>query len=118
MPCSVTPFEIDLKWEIFKSSIGSTNGTTSHFLVNNDTKATEPCTNNDFLVNSKDMLDELSADSTKGNVYLDDIMVSAAHTSRPKGISASHFSKICRIDLYSAKQTRGHVPAQHEEQQP
>ena len=48
------------------------------------------------------MLDALYAKSTKGNIYLDDIMSSADHERRPKGIDASHLSKIWRINLYSA----------------
>ena len=78
----------------FKSSVGSNNGMTSHFLVDNDTEATEPSTHNDLLDDITDMLDDLYAKATKGNIYLDDIMVSAAHTSIPKGIDASQLSKI------------------------
>ena len=51
------------------------------------------------------MLDDLYAEDIKGNIYLDYIMVSAAHVIIPKGIDASYLSKICRIDLYSAKRT-------------
>ena len=89
----------------FKSSIGSTNGTTSQFLVNNDTKATEPSTDDYFSVDSTDMLDDFYSEVTKGNIFLDDIMVSADHSSRPKGIDASPLSKIWRFDLESTKQT-------------
>ena len=89
--------------EKFKSCKGSNNGTTSQFLFNNDTKATEPSTGDDFLDYSTDMLDDLYAKATKGNIYLDEIMVSATHSSRPKGIDASHLSKIWTIDLDSAK---------------
>ena len=89
----------------FKSSLGSTNGTTSQFLVDDDTKAMEPSTDNDFLVDSTNMLDDFYSKATKGNIYLDDIVVSATHTSRPKGIDASHLSKIWIIDLDSVKRT-------------
>ena len=51
------------------------------------------------------MLDYLYSEATKSNIYLDDIMVSAAHARRPKGIHASHLSKIWRIELDSAKLT-------------
>ena len=44
----------------FKSSIGSTNGTTSQF--------TEPSTDDDFLVDRKDMLDDLYDKAAKGNI--------------------------------------------------
>ena len=89
----------------FKSSIGSTNGTTSQFLVDDDTEATEPSTNDDFLVYSTDMLDDLYAKATKGKIYIYDIMVRVAHASRLKGIEASHLSKIWIIELDSSKQT-------------
>ena len=89
----------------FKSSIGSTTGTTSQFLVDDDTKWTDPSTDNGLLVGSTDILDDLYAKATKGNIYLDATIVSAAHTSRPKGIYASHISKIWIIDLDSAKRT-------------
>ena len=89
----------------FKSSVGSTNGTISQFLVDNDTEATELRTNNYFLENNTDMLDELYAKSTKGKIYLDDIMASADHARRPNDIDASHLSKIWRISLDSAKWT-------------
>ena len=96
----------------FKSSIGSTNGTTSQFLVNDDIKATEPRTDNYLSADSIYMLDDLYDKATKGNIYLDDIMVSTANASIPKGIDASHLSKICRIDIDSAKQTL-EVTSQH-----
>ena len=74
----------------FKYSIGSTNGTTSQFLVDDDTEATEPSTGDDLSADSTDMLDDLYAEATKDNIYLDEIMVIAAHIGRPKGIDASH----------------------------
>ena len=66
---------------------------TIQLLVDNDTDTTEPSTNDDFLVDIKYMLDDLCAKATKGNIYLDDIMVSADHAIRPKGIDAFHLSK-------------------------
>ena len=62
-------------------------------MVNNDTEATEPSTDNDLLDDITDMLDDLYAKATKGNIYLDDIIVSADHARRPKGIDAFHLSK-------------------------
>ena len=89
----------------FKSSAGSTNGTTSHFLVDDDAEAIEHSTDDDLLVNIKDMLDYLYAKTTKSNIYLDDIMFTAAHASRPTGIETYHLSKIWIIYLDSAKRT-------------
>ena len=71
-------------------------------MVDNDTKAMEPSTDDDLLVDRIDMLDDLYAKYTEGNIYLDDIMVSANHEIRTK-VYASHISKIWRIDLDSAK---------------
>ena len=65
----------------------------------------ELSTNDDFLFDSTYMLDDLYDEATKGRIYLDDIMVSAAHERRPKSIDSSYLSKIWRIDLESAKQT-------------
>ena len=98
--------------EKFKSCKGSNNGTTSQFLFNNDTKATEPSTGDDFSVDSTDMLDYLYANSTRGNIYLNDIMISATHAIRPTVIEASHLFKIWRIGLDSAKRTL-EVTSQH-----
>ena len=89
----------------FNSSIGSTNGTTRQFLVDDDTEETEPSTDDDLSVDSTYMLDDLYAEATKVNIHFDDIMISSAHASRPKGIVALHLSKIWRIDLDSAKRT-------------
>ena len=89
----------------FRSSIRSTNGTISQFLVDNDTTATEPSSDDDFLVDNTDMLDDLYAEATKVNIYIDDIMVSTTHVSITESIDTSHLSKIFRIDLDSAKRT-------------
>ena len=58
------------------------------------------------------MLDDLYAKATKVNIHLDEIMVSADHAIRPRGIEASYLSIIWRIDLDSAKRTL-EVPSQH-----
>ena len=58
------------------------------------------------------MLDKLYSEATKINIYPDDIIVSAVHASIPKGIDASHISKIWRIDLYSENKTL-EVMSQH-----
>ena len=52
----------------FKSSVGSTNGTTSQLFVDDDTEAMEPSTEYDLLVYSTNMLDDFYDDSTKGNI--------------------------------------------------
>ena len=74
-------------------------------MVEDDTEATEPSNVNDLSVDSTDMLYDLYAKATKGNINLDGIMVKAAYSSRPKGIDASNLSKIWRIDLDSSRRT-------------
>ena len=46
-----------------------------------------------------------SDDPTVGELDLDLFFASATHAEDPKGISADHLSKICKIDLESAKIT-------------
>ena len=40
------------------------------------------------------LLDDLYEGSIRGEVDLDEIMVSATHARRPKGINAEHLSKV------------------------
>ena len=96
----------------FKSSIGSTNVTNSQFLVDYDTEATEPIAKGDLSVDSTDILDDLYAKSTKGNIHIDDIMFSADHASKTKHIDSSYLSKIWRINLDCANRTLK-VTSQH-----
>jgi hypothetical protein len=45
--------------------------------------------------------------TTQGTIDLDEIMVSAAHARRPKGVKAEHLSKIWKIDLEDAERALG-----------
>ena len=64
------------------------------------------------MVDITDMLDDLYAKYTKGNICLDYIMIRATHESRPKGIDASHLCKIWIIGLDYTKRTLK-VTSQH-----
>ena len=91
----------------FQASIGSTNATSSAYLVDDDncTLAMEPSTDDDSSVGSEQLLDQLYDESLKGEIDLDDIMLSAAHTGKRKGIDAEHLSKTWRIDVDTAQRT-------------
>jgi hypothetical protein len=89
----------------FKASIGSTDATSSEYLVeDDDTVVTDPSTDasdNDESDNDDDeharLLDEIYTRSTKGEIDLDDFLVSAAHARRTQGMDAAHLSKVWRI---------------------
>ena len=69
--------------------------------------------NNDLTVQAdkddvsydQQVLDDLLESVTHGDIDLDEIMVSAAHAGRPKGVDATHLSKMWRIDLELVKRT-------------
>ena len=86
---------------MFQATIGSTDTPRGTYLV-------ETVDDNDSE-SSKSSDDEsvttLFESSLRGEIDLEDIMVSAAHARRPKGIDAEHLSKIWRIDQKQAKRT-------------
>jgi hypothetical protein len=99
----------------FQASIGATNVTDSEYLVetvtddddddDDDSQDNEP-SNNDDSSNEDDLLfDKIYEGSLRGEIDLDDIMLSAAHADRSKGINAEHLSKIWRIGLETAERT-------------
>ena len=90
----------------FKASIGSTNATNNECLVEDDeTIATELSTYDDESVGGDQMLDDLFEKSMKGEIDLDEIMVSASHAGKSKGIEAHHLSKTWRIPMDAAERT-------------
>ena len=93
----------------FQASIGSTNATDSAYLVDtvDDNKSQDDeASNDDDSSNEDDLLfDDIYKGSLRGEIDLDDIMVSTAHTGRSNGIDAKHLSKTWRLDLETAKQT-------------
>jgi hypothetical protein len=74
----------------FKAAIGSTNALNSEYLYEDDSE-TQPLTDDelsdgDDTENESLILDELFESVTKGEIDLDEMMVSAAHAGKPKGI--------------------------------
>jgi hypothetical protein len=98
----------------FKASIGSTDAPSNAFLVSDDdTIATDPSTNDsDYDESDLDhdesdtlLLDKIYERSSKGEIDLDDFLVSAAHARRTQGLDAAHLSKVWRISMEQAERT-------------
>ena len=71
---------------------------------------TQPLTENDTSKSNADeekyqALDYLYERITQGVIYIDIIMVSAAHAGKSKGVDSYHLSKIRNIDLKTAERT-------------
>ena len=99
----------------FQASIGSTNATSSDYLVeDDDTQATESSTDDDTSTGSEELLDELYAGSLRGEIDLDEIMISAAHAGRTTGLTAANLAKTWRINLETAERTID-ITSQHSE---
>jgi hypothetical protein len=99
----------------FKVPIGSTDVPSSTYLLqDDDTAATDPSTDDSDYDSSEDddnedsrLLDQIYAGTTKGEIDLDDYMISALHARRTQGIDAAHLSKVWRISLDQAERTLG-----------
>ena len=88
----------------FTASIGSTDAPNSAYLVtDDDTAATDPTsTNEDYDANNDlddndQRLDEIYEGSLRGEIDLDEFLVSASHAQRTQGVDAAHLSKVWRI---------------------
>jgi hypothetical protein len=74
--------------------------------VDDNKSQDDEASNDDNSSNEDDLLfDDIYEGSLRGEIDLDDIMVSAAHAGRSKSIDAKHLSKTWRIDLETAKRT-------------
>jgi hypothetical protein len=95
----------------FKASIGSTDAPCKEYLVeDDDTAATDPSTYDDSNTDLDDdderqLLGQIYDGSLRGDIDLDEFMVSAAHAKRTQGIDAAHLSKAWRISLDAAERT-------------
>jgi hypothetical protein len=100
----------------FKASIGSTDALGGEYLVetvvtddDDDSAAQSLLGDNSNELDSHDeddeILDELYQSVTQGEIDLDEIMVSAAHAGKSKGVDPAHLSKIWKIDLKTAERT-------------
>ena len=93
----------------FKAPIVSTNALGGKYLIDYDS-TTQPLTENDTSKSNADeekyqALDYLYERITQGVIYIDIIMVSAAHAGKSKGVDPYHLSKIRNIDLKTAERT-------------
>jgi hypothetical protein len=97
----------DRNWESSRhASIGSTNALSSEFLVDDNGSTTHDSTNSDTSDEEDEkVLDDLYESVTNGNIDLNEIMLSAAHASKSRGVDAAHLSKIWQINLKTAEQT-------------
>ena len=96
----------------FKAAIGSTYAPAKEYLVDDATADTDPSTDdsNSNLDEEEDddrFLDEIYDGSIRGEIDLDEFLVSAAHAKRHGGVDAAHLSKTWRIDLEAAERTLG-----------
>jgi hypothetical protein len=96
----------------FKAAIGSTYAPDKEYLVDDATADTDPSTddsNSDSDEEADDdrLLDEIYEGSIRGEIDLDELLVSAAHAKRHGGVDAAHLSKTWRIDLEAAERTLG-----------
>ena len=95
---------------MFQATIGSTDAPRGTYLVDtvndNDSESSSSESSDDESVTT------LLKSSLQGEIDLGDIMVSAAHARRPKGVDAEHLSKIWRIDQKQVKRTL-EITSQH-----
>jgi hypothetical protein len=90
----------------FQVSIGSTYASGKEFLVEDDDSTTDGSTDDDTdEEDNEKVLDDLFEQVTRGDIDLDELMVSAAHAGKSKGVDAAHLSKIWRIDHKAAERT-------------
>ena len=99
----------------FQMSIGSTIAPRSRYLDgDDDTVETEPSTDADSEEDENEedsdddeeaLLDEILEHAKNGEIDLDEVMASAAHARRPKGIDAKHLSKVWQISHDQAEKT-------------
>jgi hypothetical protein len=93
----------------FQSAIGSTNATSSDYLMDDDaTQDTESNTDNEESIETNaHLMDTLYEEAVSGTLHLDNVMLSAAHASQPTGIIAEQLSKTWRINMDAAERTIG-----------
>jgi hypothetical protein len=99
----------------FQISIGSTVAPRSRYLDgDDDTVETEPSTDADSEEEEEGeypdddeeaLLDGILDHAMNGEIDLDEVMASAAHARRPKGIDATHLSKVWKITHEQAEKT-------------
>ena len=77
----------------FQVSIGSTNASKYELLVHSDKNSTAVKVEK-VGEDDEQILDNIFEMETKGDIFLDKIMVSASHAGKSKVIDAAHMSKV------------------------
>mgnify|MGYP000532748194 CR=1 FL=1 len=89
-----------------KVSIGSTDASSSEYLVDDDNSTAHDPTDSDTdEEDDEQILDDLFESVTNGKIDLDEIMLSATQAGKSRGVYASHLFKIWRISLDAAERT-------------
>ena len=93
---------------------GSTNMFRGDFLYDNNDDQQDESDLDDVIMeaNQDTELDQLYEQSVRGEVNLDEIMASAMHVNKSRGVDAPHLAKIWRIDQEVAKKTLA-ITSQH-----
>jgi hypothetical protein len=84
----------------FQMSIGSTDSTRDLHLTF-DTESDSDASS----ISDGEALDDLFSEATRGEIDLDEVMLSATHAGKTKGVDATHLSKMWRVDLKTAERT-------------
>jgi hypothetical protein len=86
----------------FQMSIGSTDATPDlHLTSASDTESDSGTSS----IGDGEALDDLFSEATQGEIDLDEVMLSATHAGKTKGVDVTHLSKMWRIDLKMAGRT-------------
>ena len=93
----------------FQIAIGATCGSGSEFLIdsNDDDNSDDPIAVDEDEEADEETLDNLFESVDKGEINLDDIMISSTTAGKQKGVDAVLLSKLWRIDLGTAARTLG-----------
>mgnify|MGYP000234931910 CR=1 FL=1 len=91
-------------------AIGSTDASKGEHLVETVDEDSDSDSDDDEAQapdekNEDQALDDIFDSVTKGEIDLDEIMVSAAHAGKSKGVDPAHLSKIWKIALKTAERT-------------
>jgi hypothetical protein len=86
----------------FQMSIGSTDAMPELYLASSSDSDSN---SNASSIGDDKALDKLFDEATQGKIDLDEVMLSATHAGKTKGVDATHLSKMWQIDLKTAEGT-------------
>jgi hypothetical protein len=84
----------------YRMGIGSTDAMSGLYLVSDSEIDSDAS-----LVNDDEALDDLFAEASRGDIDLNEVMLSATHAGKTNVIDAAHLSKIWRIERKTAERT-------------